>query len=155
MVDHVRTLLLNPDGVPAYRQVRDKPADDALALFGITGSGSAAAAAVDLVLPLAMAPDLSVFRTCFDQRVTPSAPSSVYTQTADALSPTGLYGKVLQADGWWTVSALFHADRPDALAVLTGLRAAACSQDAPYALGAVLLACAYRRHILQDGGTGA
>ena len=146
MVDHVRTLLLNPDGVPAYRQVRDKPADDALALFGITGSGSAAAAAVDF---------LSVFRTCFDQRVTPSAPSSVYTQTADALSPTGLYGKVLQADGWWTVSALFRADRPDALAVLTGLRAAACSQDAPYALGAVLLACAYRRHILQDGGTGA
>lgn len=104
--------------------------------------------AVDRVLPLAMAPDLRSFRRFFDQRVTPAARGSVYARSADELSPDGLRGRVLSGDGWWSVLGLFHSDDPGVAGVLAGMRAAALSPDAPYALGAVLLACAYRRWLL-------
>jgi len=149
MVDHVRTLLLNPDGVAGYRKVRDANADTVLARFGVTGSDGDSETAVDRLLPLAMAPDLSNFRAFFDQRITPREPLSPYRQGSGDLSPDGLYAKVLTADGWWDVSGLFQSDDPSAQAVLDDMRAAAVSRDAPYALGAVLLACAYRRFLMQ------
>lgn len=150
MVDQVRTLLLNPSGVPEYRRVADAPSDAAMALFAVAGDD--ASAAVDRVLPLALAPDLARFRRFYDPRVTPSRPASVYRQPAGALSPTGLYERVLGYEGWWSVVGLFqHAD-PAVAAVLGEMRAAVTSTDAPYALGAVLLAVAYRRWLLQGGG---
>lgn len=155
MIDQVRALLLNRSDTAGYRRVADVPADTAMALFGVSGLESSAsedATAVDRLLPLALAPDLSHFRRFYDPRVTPPRPSSVYRQPASALSPAGLYDRVLGHEGWWTVSGLFqHAD-PAIASVLSEMRSAAASGDAPYALGAVLLAAAYRRWILQGGG---
>jgi len=150
MTDQVRTLLLNPSGVPGYRRVADAPSDAVMALFGATGD--AAASAVAWLVPLALAPDLSHFRRFYDPRVTPPRPSSVYRQPASALSPSGLYDRVLGREGWWTVAGLFQYGDPAVAAVLSEMRAAAASGDAPYALGAVLLAVAYRRWVLQGGG---
>lgn len=150
MIDHVRTLLLNPDGVPGYRRVSDSESDAVLELFGF-GAGDDATA-VDRVLPLAMAPDLAVFRRLFDDRVTPASGGSVYSQTEATLSVSGLSSRVLSSDGWWRVSALFSPTGSMSADMLSAMRAAASSHDAPYALGAVLLACAYRRFVLQGGG---
>ena len=155
MIDQVRTLLLNRPDMAGYRRVADVPADTTMALFGVSGLESSAAedaAAVDRLLPLALAPDLSHFRRFYDPRVTPPRPSSVYRQSAATLSPVGLYDRVLGHEGWWTVSNLFqHAD-PAVASVLSEMRSAATGGDAPYALGAVLLAVTYRRWILQGGG---
>lgn len=151
MVDHVRTLLLNPSGVPAYRKVADAPADAVLLRFGVRGDPESDAVVVDRLMPLALAPDLSGFRRFFDQRLTPSEPLSPYRQTADTLSVDGLHASVLSSDGWWDVTGLFQSTDPAVQQVLDGMRAAASSHDAPYALGAVLLACAYRRLLLQEG----
>lgn len=145
MVDHVRTLLINRAGVPGYVRASDPVVDSVLALFGI---GEGDADAVDRVLPLAMAPDLRRFRRFFDQRVTPAAHGSVYGRSPDALSLDGLRGRVLSGEGWWSVLGLFHSDDPGVAGVLAEMREAAVSPDAPYALGAVLLACAYRRWLL-------
>ncbi len=153
MVDHVKKLLLNESGARGLRRVSDPPSDAVMALFGVTGEDPVRdSGTVDRLMPLAMAPDLSRFRRFYDQRTTPPLSESVYWQPADALSPSGLYGRVLGYDGWWRVSALFqHAD-PGIYAVLSELRDCATSADAPYALGAVLLAVAYRRLVLQGGG---
>ena len=155
MIDHVRVLLLNPAAAAGYRRVADVPADAAMALFGVSGLESSAsedATAVDRLLPLALAPDLSHFRRFYDPRVTPPRPLSVYRQSASTLSPTGLYDRVLGHEGWWTVSGLFQHVDPAVASVLSEMRLSATSGDAPYALGAVLLAVAYRRWILQGGG---
>ena len=148
MVDHVRTLLLNSDGVQGYRRVVDGPADSVLALFGVTNDADS----VDRVLPLAMAPDLACFRRFFDSRTIPSAPGSIYSQTDSTLSVAGLRNRVLSGSGWWVVLTLFNSSDAAVADVLRDMRAAAASNDAPYALGAVLLACAYRRWVLQRGG---
>lgn len=146
MVDHVRTLLLNRRGIV------DGPSDAVLRLFGVdaaaAGQESRVRDAVDRVLPLAMAPDLQYFRRFFDQRVTPAERGSVYAWSVDELSPDGLRGRVLSGEGWWSVLGLFHSDDPGVAGVLAEMRKAALSPDAPYALGAVLLACAYRRWLL-------
>ena len=150
MTDPVKTLLLNKSGVSGFRHVADAPSDVVMARFDIDGDGIDAV--VDRVLPLALAPDLSRFRKFYDPRITPQRPLSVYRQPAETLSPAGLYSHVLGYDGWWSAAALFqHAD-PAVAAVLGEMRAAAMSGDAPYALGAVLLAVAYRRWLLQGGG---
>ena len=149
MVDHVKALLLNTADTPGYHPVVDVPSDAVLSLFGFGVDAETDALVVEQVLPLALAPDLQEFRRFFDRRVTPAAAGSVYAQTPGTLSQDGLRSKVLDADGWWRVSELFHAADPDVLSVLTDMRAAAASADAPYALGAVLLACAYRRWLLQ------
>jgi hypothetical protein len=141
MIDHVKTLLLDAGAAS------DGPADAVLALFGI-GVGGDDADIVDRLLPLALAPDLRRFRRFFDRRVTPSPAGSVYSRAADGLSPDGLWRRVLASDGRWLVSALFRHDDREAADVLADMRAAAFSHDAPYALGAVLLACAYRRWLL-------
>lgn len=152
MIDHVRTLLLNPDGVDGYRKVSDGPADAALALFGLAGDAESDACVVDRLLPLALSPDLAPLRRSFDARVTPSAPSSVYGEQSESPLHSGLYSRVFGRDGWWVAAAVFeHAD-PLYASVLREMRTAAMSKDAPYALGAVLLACAYRRLVLQGGG---
>lgn len=155
MIDQVRTLLLNRPDTAGYRRAADVPADTVMALFGVSGLESSVSedvTAVDRLLPLALAPDLSHFRRFYDPRVTPPRPSSVYRQAAATLSPSSLYDRVLGHEGWWTVSNLFqHAD-PAVASVLSEMRSAATSGDAPYALGAVLLAIAYRRWILQGGG---
>lgn len=150
MVDQVETLLLNPSDVPGYRHVVDAPSDSAMALFGVASSDVDGKAVVLQLLPLALAPDLARFRRFYDRRVTPRGRQSVYT--ASALSPDGLWDRVLGHEGWWTVSGLFQHPDPSVAAVLSEMRAAAVSADAPYALGAVLLACAYRRWLLQGGG---
>ena len=151
MIDHIKTLLLNPDNVPGYRKVTDSTVDAVLARFGITGSSSSDDTAVERVLPLAMAPDLACFRGPFDKRVTPRDPESPYRQTGDSLSTGSLYADVLTGDGRWVVSGLFQVRDMSVQSVFDDLHDAAFSRDAPYALGAVLLACAYRRLILQGG----
>lgn len=155
MIDQVRALLLNRSDTAGYRRVADVSADAVMALFGVSGLESSApedATVVDRLLPLALAPDLSHFRRFYDPRVTPPRPSSVYRQSASTLSPAGLYDRVLGHEGWWTVSGLFQYADPAVASVLSEMRSAAASGDAPYALGAVLLAVAYRRWILQGGG---
>ena len=152
MVDQVETLLLNPSGVPGYRHVVDVSADSVMTLFGVAASDADGKAVVLRLLPLALAPDLARFRRFYDRRVTPRRGQSVYRQPVSALSPDGLRDRVLGHDGWWTVSGLFQHPDPGVAAVLSEMRAAAVSADAPYALGAVLLACAYRRWLLQGGG---
>lgn len=156
MTDHIRHLLVNSGDVPGVSKVDDKAADDVLRLFGVTGDGPDEAV-VDAVLPLALAPDLSRFRSAFDPRTTPSESGSVYRHDYTAcdavrcasLLLNGLYERVLGTDGWWTTVPLFsHAD-PACNAFLAELRSAARSMDSAYALGAVLVACAYRRLILQ------
>lgn len=143
MVDQVRVLLANPSDVPGYVHVVDPVSDAVMDIFG----GN-----VDLFLPFALAPDLSRFRRFYDSRTTPVRPSSVYRQPADSLSVPGVYDRVLGGDGWWKVSAVFqHAD-PGVAVVLSEMRDAAMSGDAVYALGAVLLAVAYRRWLLQGRG---
>ena len=110
MVDHIRALLLNSGSVAGCRHVDDGPADAVMARFGVTGSAVSDAVAVDRLLPLAMAPDLSVFRRFFDRRTTPRPPMSPYSQTDDTLSPSGLYASVLTGDGWWDTTGLFMSD---------------------------------------------
>ena len=149
MIDQVRTLLLNPDGVPGYRRVADAPSDAVLRRMGLSGDAEADAAAVDRLLPLAMAPDLARFRRCFDSRTSPAHTPSVYNAAPGDLE--GLYAAVLAGDGWWAASALFSFDDPSAADTLAAMRFAASSHDAPYALGTVVLACAYRRLLLQGG----
>jgi len=152
MIDHIRTLLLNPTTHPGYRRVTDAPSDVALSLFGLANDGSAAdGSRVDRLLPLALAPDLVSFRTAFDPRRTPTAKPSVYAQTADTLATPGLHHAVLGSEGWWRISDLFLSDDAALRQTLQGLRDAAASKDAPFALGAVLLACAHRRLKLQGG----
>ncbi len=147
MVDHVRTLLIGNTAL-------DGESNGTLALFGITGAGDAAdTAVVDAVLPLALADDLAWCRKHFDPRVTSRPRQSVYA--SDSLpSLDGLYDRVLGPEGRWTASGLFmHAD-PAVSSELAGMREAAFGMDAPYALGAVLLACAYRRLVVtQTWGT--
>lgn len=153
MVDHVRTLLLNPVGVPGYQHVTDGPADRVLAMFGMRCDGSDYDAdLLDKLLPLAEAPDLRRFRRFFDPRVTPRDVRSIYRTPCTGLSTEGLYDKILSAGSWWQVAELFQATDPVVLADLVEMRGAASCMDAPFALGAVLLACAYRRLVLQDRG---
>lgn len=155
MVDQVKKLLLNMSGVPGMRKVSDAPSDTVMSLFGVTGADSDADSGADVVerlLPLALAPDLAAFRRFYDGRTTPAAASSVYRTAAAGLSPDGLYERILGRDGWWKASALFqHAD-PAVYAVLADMRDGVTGKDAAYALGAVLLAVAYRRWILQGEG---
>lgn len=151
MIDHVRTLLLNPSDVPGYRRVTDDPADAVLARFGLSGNASTDVVHVARLLPLALAPDLAAFRTTFDPRTTPPAPTSVYATADAALDPGGLYDAVLGDSVRVGLSALFTTTDDGARPTLDGLWAAARCRDAPYALGAVLLACAYRRQLLQGG----
>lgn len=160
MVDHIRTLLINESGVTGYRKVTDVPSDTAMALFGVSGDCTDAAV-VDSVLPLAMSADLAPFRTPFDSRVSPGTDTRsvyrhVYTSCGDcgsciSVSLDGVYDRVLGREGWWAISGLFSSDDPLVSANLTALRSAAMSKDAPFALGAVLIACAYRRLIKQSG----
>ncbi len=147
MVDHVRTLLLNPADKPGYERAEDPEADAALALFGVDGTDKAA---VDAVLPLAMADDLAWCRVHFDKRVLPRARTSVYASSGEP-SLDGLYERVLGHEGRWAVSGLFMHSDPSVASELSEMRAAAFGMDAPYALGAVLLACAYRRLVAQKG----
>lgn len=146
MVDHIRTLLLNPGDRTDYRPVSDATADKVLVLFA---DGAVDARFVDKVLPLALAPDLVSFRTAFDPRLTPPAVTSVYRDEDTGLDLSGVYARVLGDEGWWTTSLVFNHPDPSVARVLRGLRDAARSQDSAYALGTVLLACAYRRLILQ------
>ena len=147
MVDHVRTLLLNPADRAGYEKVSDSEADEALAMFGIDGAN---AADVDAVLPLAMADDLAWCRSHFDQRVLPRVRTSVYSSAGEP-SLDGLYEKVLGHEGRWAISGLFMHSDPSVSSELAKMREAAFGMDAPYALGAVLLACAYRRLVAQNG----
>lgn len=161
MVDHVRTLLVNRADFPTgYDPVEDAPSDRVMALFGVSRlCKDADVAAVDLVLPLALAPDLAEFRSRFDSRITPSAPLSVYRHRYEAtcgdesvpITLDGTYARVLSGDGRLAVSALFGAADPAIYAELARLREASMASDGPYALGAVLLACATRRAVLQEG----
>lgn len=146
MVDHVRTLLLNPDGRADYRRVSDPASDNALVLFC---GGEPDEAFVDKVLPLALAPDLVSFRTAFDQRVTPSSRTSVYRDDDTLFSLSGAYERVLGVKGWWVTSLVFTHSDLSVARVLGGLRDAARSKDSAFALGAVLIACAYRRLVMQ------
>lgn len=143
MIDQVKTLLLNPVGVSGYRHVADAPSDVVMGLFDVD---------TDRILPFAMSPDLLCFRRFYDQRTTPPRQSSVYRRPASELSVSGLYDRVFGRDGWWKVAALFQHDDLAVASVLAEMRAAALSGDAVYALGAVLLAVAYRRWLLQGGG---
>ena len=159
MVDHVRTLLVNPPTGSGYVHVSDEPADAVMGMVGLTGT-YLDAALVDRVLSLAMAPDLEWARDVFDQRVTPPASgSSVYRFRYDvtgddgttlSLSLDGLHDRLLGKDAWWRTSALFSHPDPLVQQRLDDLRDAAMSMDSAYAVGAVLLACAYRRHLLQE-----
>lgn len=150
MVDHIRTLLLNPSGTEGYRKVADEAADRTLALIGLTG-GDGDAAVVDALLPLVLAPDLAHFRRFYDQRTTPANAGSVYTSD-DAVSLDGLYGRLFGQPGWFTTAKVFGAPKPEAFQDLHEMLKAALAADSSYALGAVLLACAYRRQLLQEGG---
>lgn len=160
MIDHIRHLLVNDGSVPGIAKVSDAAADAALLRFGVEGRGPDAAV-VDAVLPLALAPDLVQFRRVFDARTTPPGSGSVYRhdyKTCDSvrcasLRLDDLYDRVLGEDGWWVVAPVFSHPDPSVNAVLSGLRSAAMSMDAAYALGSVLLACAYRRLILQPEGS--
>ena len=145
MTDQVRVLLMNPDGYPGYRHVTDDPSDSVMAMFGVDGD-------IDRVVPFAMSPDLSRFRRFYDRRVTPPGRKSIYRRPAAELSASGLYGRVMGAEGRWVVAALFQHSDPAVASVLADMRAAAVSGDAVYALGAILLAVAYRRWLLQGGG---
>lgn len=151
MVDQVKKLLLNRSGVPGMRKVSDAPSDAVMSLFGVTGADSDADV-VERLLPLALAPDLVAFRRFYDGRTTPVAAASVYRTAKDCLSPDGLYAGIFGRDGWWKVSALFQHEDPAVYAVLADMRDGVTGKDAAYALGAVLLAVAYRRLILQGGG---
>lgn len=163
MVDHVRTLLINRDDEQSgYKRVSDGPADRVMALFGVTGEcAEVDSAAVDLVLPLALAPDLIGFRSRFDTRLTPPGAGSVYRHEYQAccggddcvpLSADGVYQRVLGPNGRGAVLSLFGASDSANYADLAKLREAALSMDGAYALGAVLLACAFRRLVLLEGG---
>lgn len=155
MTDHVRALLQNRGA----SRVKDEPSDRALALFGLGGT-AIDDPRIDLLLPLALAPDLSWARDVFDGRTTPPAPKSVYRAQYElsdnaghtvSLDLTGLYAEVLGQEGWWTVSPVFSHPDPLVQERLSDLRDAARSMDAQFALGAVLLACAYRRWLLGEG----
>ena len=147
MIDHVKLLLMNRTE-SGIRHVEDVASDAVMALFGVTGAAGDSSV-VDRLLPLALAPDLARFRRFYDSRTTPNGVSSIYRQDSESLSPDGLYDKVLGHAGWWTTGELFRHDDPAAYAVLSEMRMAASSWDAPYALGAVLLAVAYRRWLMQ------
>lgn len=67
-----------------------------------------------------------------------------------SLSLDGLHDRLLGKDAWWKTSALFSHQDPLVQQRLNDLRDAALSIDSAYAVGAVLLACAYRRHLLQE-----
>lgn len=156
MVDHIRTLLLNPRDLPGYLRAEDGPADRALALFGLDGS-DADAARVDVILPFALADDLAWFSGRFDPRRSPAGLTTVYrhayaTESGASLSLDGLRAAVLGPNGWWAIAPVFSHRDPLVTQELMALRRAAGSRDAAYALGAVLLACAYRRQLLQEGG---
>ena len=149
MVDHIKILLLNSDNVPGYRKVVDKAVDAVLKLFGFTGDITHDTTLVDMLMPLVLAPDLAPFRTYFDQRISPlKTVLSVYRHTYD-VSLTGIWDNVLSDAGWWTTSEIFNSDDQVASAVLAEMRNAARCADAPFALGAVLICCAYRRLLLQ------
>lgn len=150
MVDHIRTLLLNREGVSGYRKVADDAADRTLSLIGIDG-GDGDDGIVDAVLPVVLSPDLARFRRFYDPRTTPAAARSVYEADGSA-SLDGVVSRLLGQKGRFTSLSLFTTNNPSAYADLREMRRAAMSKDAPYAVGAVLLACAYRRHLLQTGG---
>lgn len=150
MIDEVRTLLLNPAGVAGYRRVADAPADRVMALFGVLTPDDAAA--VDRLMPLALAPDLRGLRRFFDGRTTSMPTGSVYRDSCLPDVPDGLYDTVF-GGGWWAVAALFDAADPVTAGELREFSAAVESADSAYAIGAVLLACAYRRRMLQEGGS--
>lgn len=153
MVDQVRSLLINRTSGRDYVQVDDSRSDEVLLRFGVspTMGDEELASAVDAVLPLAMAPDLATFRRFYDQRVTPVRTGSVYCTVygLGGHSLTGLYDRVLGPEGWWTTARLFEHDDVETGAVLADMLPAARTKDAAFALGAVLLACAYRRFMLQ------
>ena len=163
MVDHVRTLLVNRADFPTgYDPVEDAPADRVMALFGVSRlCKDADVAAVDLVLPLALAPDLAEFRSRFDSRIPPSAPLSVYRHRYEAtcggasvpITLDGTYARVFCGEGRLAVRAVLGAGDQAICAELSRLREASMASDGPYALGAVLLACATRRAVLQEGGS--
>lgn len=88
----------------------------------------------------------------------PPQPPSVYRTEYSVSDPSGktvslsldgLRDRVLGEKGWWRISGLFYHSDQLVQRRLSDLREAAMSMDAPYALGAVLLACAYRRSLLQ------
>lgn len=152
MVDHIKSLLLNGIGSEGARSVVDAPSDSVMALFGVTpDDADGSYVLVDRLMPLALAPDLARFRRFYDPRVTPRVRLSVYRTSSAMLSPAGMYDRVLGHDGWWTTGELFNHSDPAAYEVLSEMRAAATSGDAPYAIGAVLLAVAYRRLLLNGG----
>lgn len=149
MLDQIRTLLLNPTDAIGYTHVDDAASDVALGL--LAGDNAVDAAFVDKVLPFALAPDLAWARSAFDSRVTPQFTLSVYRDDDMGIDLSGAYTRALTGDGRWKTARVFEYSDPAVYAVLRGLRAAALSLDAAYAVGAVLVACAYRRLILQGG----
>lgn len=154
MTDHIRTLLLNPkDGVPGYRHVSDQQVDAVLRLFGVTGEDTDSVA-IDRVMPLALSPELGRFRDVFDSRVSPASPGSVYRDSGQdhGMASRGLYSSVLTGNGLSSVLQLFSSDDPATGERMYALRDAVLSHDACYALGAVLITCAYRRLLLQQEG---
>lgn len=149
MVDQIRTLLLNPSGVRGYLHVDDSASDNTLLLFGIDGQGSEGT--VDALMPLVLSPDLHMFRGVFDDRVSPAAVGSVYRSDYGEIPAFDqLYARVFSPSGWWTVSSLFVHSDPHVNQQLAQLREAAVSGDSAFALGAILLTCAYRRLLLQE-----
>lgn len=91
MVDHVRTLLVNPPTGGGYVHVSDEPADAVMGMVGLTGT-YLDAALVDRVMSLAMAPDLEWARDVFDQRVTPPRSSFEQDRYDVYVDPNGGYG---------------------------------------------------------------
>ena len=162
MVDHIRTLLLNPEGTPGYRKVSDAPSDKVLTLFGFSGKCQESDEALaDALVPLALCADLAEFRTAFDGRVSPphrarSVYRSVYCDQectdCTAVSLDGLHDRVFGQEGRWALAPLFQHDDPSLMLTLSSLRSCTRVPDGPYALGAVLIACALRRLFLQGEG---
>lgn len=147
MLDQIRTLLLNPTDEPGYVHVDDAASAAALGL--LAGDRPVDAAFVDKVLPFALANDLAWARSVFDSRITPRRTPSVYRDDDTGVSLSGAYTRALTSDGRWKTARVFEHGDPVVYGVLRRLRDAAMSLDSAYAVGAVLIACAYRRLILQ------
>lgn len=148
MLDQIRTLLLNPTDETGYVHVDDVASDVALSL--LAGDSPVDDAFVDKVLPFALAADLAWARSAFDSRVTPRSTLSVYRDDDTGIDLSGAYARALTGDGRWKTARVFEHSDPEVYGVLRGLRDAALSLDSAYAIGAVLIACAYRRLILQE-----
>lgn len=154
MIDHVRHLLIgrSPDGASL---ASDYATDAVLSSLGVLKASGAAEVMVDALLPLALAPDLEEFRALFDARRTPATPGSVYSTEYSVegvdVSLNEVHSKVFGEEGWFTTAQLFQTQNLALLPTLSRLREAAMTRDSAYALGAVLIACAYRRMLLEKG----